>query len=222
MNEWLGIDCGGNTTSVALFSNEELIAECSTPTVRASDQLLQLINQTRATLKNSWPISTIIITRGPGSFTGIRSGISTALGLSIGFNCPIVSVPFLLAQSYQAELPNHSLIISTAKASANDDYLAVYEVVQNGVWIERLTPCAVDKENFLEIEHELKKENKELIYITDQTTNPIATRAVLATKITCTNLQGESVIKTHKVGEPINPIYIKPVRAKTIIERNNR
>ena len=37
----------------------------------------------------------IVCAKGPGSFTGLRIGMSIAKGLSDGFGCPMISVPTL-------------------------------------------------------------------------------------------------------------------------------
>ncbi len=46
-------------------------------------------------------ISGIIAARGPGSFNGLRAGLSLAKGLAFGLNIPLVSVTTLEAEAYQ-------------------------------------------------------------------------------------------------------------------------
>ena len=57
------------------------------------DALLQRNGQTYADL------SRIAVTTGPGSFTGLRIGLSAARGLGVARNVPVIGVPSLLAIS---------------------------------------------------------------------------------------------------------------------------
>jgi tRNA threonylcarbamoyl adenosine modification protein YeaZ len=47
-------------------------------------------------------LALIAVTRGPGSFTGIRSGLATAQGLAAGLGRPIVALDSLLVQAARA------------------------------------------------------------------------------------------------------------------------
>lgn len=57
---------------------------------------LDLLNRANLTLND---INLIVCTKGPGSFTGLRIGMATAKGISLGLHIPLVSVPTL--QVYQ-------------------------------------------------------------------------------------------------------------------------
>ena len=50
-------------------------------------------------------LSKIIVSRGPGSFTGIRSGLATAGGLAAAVGCRILAYNSLLAQAARVEGP---------------------------------------------------------------------------------------------------------------------
>ena len=45
-------------------------------------------------------IGRIVVTTGPGSFTGIKIGIATALGFADGIGCPVVGISSLDAMTY--------------------------------------------------------------------------------------------------------------------------
>jgi tRNA threonylcarbamoyl adenosine modification protein YeaZ len=51
------------------------------------------------TLARSAPVTKVAVANGPGSFTGLRVGVSFGLGLAIGLDIPIVPLPTLDLQA---------------------------------------------------------------------------------------------------------------------------
>jgi tRNA threonylcarbamoyladenosine biosynthesis protein TsaB len=94
---WLGIDTTSSPGGVALLKSGFLLAESILPvTCFQSEKLLPAIE---TTLKDSGvsgrDLSGIGVSTGPGSYTGLRIGISTALGLSAGWQVPLKGVSTL-------------------------------------------------------------------------------------------------------------------------------
>ncbi|NOZ95178.1 MAG: tRNA (adenosine(37)-N6)-threonylcarbamoyltransferase complex dimerization subunit type 1 TsaB [Acidobacteria bacterium] len=50
-------------------------------------------------------LSRVVVTRGPGSFTGIRSGLATAHGLAVALAIPVIAYNSLLVQAARVETP---------------------------------------------------------------------------------------------------------------------
>lgn len=50
-------------------------------------------------------ITRVVVSRGPGSFTGIRSGLATAGGLAAALDCRVVAYNSLLVQAARIEAP---------------------------------------------------------------------------------------------------------------------
>ena len=99
----LAIDTSTDTASLALVQDSEVLAELTwrcgqNHTVELLPHLAHLLNQTKLNLQST---SGIIAARGPGSFNGLRVGISTAKGLAFSLGIPIVGISTLEVEAYQ-------------------------------------------------------------------------------------------------------------------------
>ena len=99
----LAIDTSTETASIALAEDSEVLAELTwrcgqNHSVELLPRLTQLLNQVGANLQS---VSGIIVARGPGSFNGLRVGISTAKGLAFSLGVPIVGIGTLEVEAYQ-------------------------------------------------------------------------------------------------------------------------
>jgi len=99
----LTIDTSTDTASIAIIQNSEVLAELvwccqQNHTVELLPRLAQLLNDTEVALQS---ITCIIVAKGPGSFTGLRVGISTAKGLALSLGIPIIGISTLEVEAYQ-------------------------------------------------------------------------------------------------------------------------
>lgn len=99
----LAIDTSTGMASIALVRDSEVLAELTwhcgrNHTVELLPHLTYLLNQAGLNLQSA---SGVIVARGPGSFNGLRVGVSTAKGLAFGLGIPIVGVSTLEAAAYQ-------------------------------------------------------------------------------------------------------------------------
>ncbi len=99
----LAIDTSTNTASLALIQDSEVLAELTwrcgqNHTVELLPHLNYLLNTTRTNLQS---ISCVTVAKGPGSFNGLRVGISTAKGLAFSLKIPIISISTLEVAAYQ-------------------------------------------------------------------------------------------------------------------------
>jgi len=79
-------------------------------------RVLSLLERERLTLRE---VRAVAIGLGPGSFTGLRAGMSMAKGLALGFGIPIVGIPSLVAW-LDAEPKARAAL---ARAGAREGYL---------------------------------------------------------------------------------------------------
>lgn len=105
----LSIDTCGPAGSIALArtANEadlEILGQTELPGKTYSAQLVPAIRSLLAQNNVSVPeLAAIVVTSGPGSFTGIRIGLATAKGLAEAHSIPIVAVSRLAVLAARAQ-----------------------------------------------------------------------------------------------------------------------
>ena len=111
----LALDTASRYASVALYHQDGLLAEQtwrsqnnqSVEVLPAIERLLLLTNCTRADL------GAVAVAQGPGSFTGLRIGISLAKGLCLALGLPIIAVPTLEISAYSVGDPGGPVVAVT-------------------------------------------------------------------------------------------------------------
>lgn len=101
----LCIETSASCCSVALFNGDELIhLEEETKKNSHAELLLPFIEKCllAANIKKS-ALDAIAISEGPGSYTGLRIGVSTAKGLCYALNIPLISIDTLASMVHGVE-----------------------------------------------------------------------------------------------------------------------
>jgi tRNA threonylcarbamoyladenosine biosynthesis protein TsaB len=99
----LSLDTAGELASVALSERGALVAELtwrcrinhSVEVLPAIDRILAVANVSRSELR------VIFVCRGPGSYGGLRAGISLGMALALGLKADILGVGRLEIEAYQ-------------------------------------------------------------------------------------------------------------------------
>lgn len=184
----LVIDTSAEFASVLLRGREQRVL--TTP--RNAEGLLRQIDEV---LDGGRPTS-LIIGLGPGSYTGIRIGISLVQGLALAFGCPVVGVASTLGALCLDGAPVPGTVRASIPARAGELYAVDYEFGDN---------------------LELLKGSEVLIEPGSGVDRPLAQGLLRAVEL----IPGSS--SSHfayvRAGEPILPIYGRGVQARTIAER---
>lgn len=100
--------------------------------------LTTLIDRLLATTGNSMKqLDAIAVSAGPGSYTGLRIGVSTAKGLCFGLKKPLIAVSTLAALAYGIKeniYENESLLMPVIDAGRNEIYTALYLYNEEEIW----------------------------------------------------------------------------------------
>jgi tRNA threonylcarbamoyladenosine biosynthesis protein TsaB len=124
----LSINTCGSTASVALGvvdKNEVRIAATAelavrTYSARLIPEIASLLESKYATLRE---VKAIVVVKGPGSFTGIRVGLSTAKGLAEGAGIPLIAISRLALLANASGLPH---VLAAIDAGRSEYYVGEY------------------------------------------------------------------------------------------------
>ncbi len=86
-------------------------------------------------------LDSIAVSEGPGSFTGLRIGMSAAKGIAYGASIPIIPVPTFEALAYQLSqiLPIGTHFAIVNKVNKNEVYFAKFAITSNSyIFINKL------------------------------------------------------------------------------------
>jgi len=130
----LAIDTSTDSASVALLDDENVLVEfCFNTKRRHEETLLDAIDTllSHGGVKPS-EIDLFAVTVGPGSFTGLRVGLSTTKGLAFAAKKPIAGVSALAALAFN--IPNcENAICPMLDAKRGEIYTAIYRVEKGGI-----------------------------------------------------------------------------------------
>ncbi|MCS6927790.1 MAG: tRNA (adenosine(37)-N6)-threonylcarbamoyltransferase complex dimerization subunit type 1 TsaB [Candidatus Binatia bacterium] len=136
----LGIDTATTAASVALVRNGELVMMEPCPTASGHvETLLPLVAALCARVGECFTaLDGIGVALGPGSFSGLRVGLSTVKGLAYVLGCPVAGIPTLDALA-QTVTSWEGLICPLLDARNGEVYTAFFRRTATGR-VEKLTP----------------------------------------------------------------------------------
>ncbi|MFV1981642.1 MAG: tRNA (adenosine(37)-N6)-threonylcarbamoyltransferase complex dimerization subunit type 1 TsaB, partial [Rhodothermia bacterium] len=107
MNLLLSIDTAGSACAVALSTPDDLLAVrvLREPRIHSA-KLVPLIREVVEDAGfQTRDIDAVAVSKGPGSYTGLRIGVSTAKGLAFGLDIPLVGVATFEALGWANRAP---------------------------------------------------------------------------------------------------------------------
>ena len=223
----LAVDTSANTATVAILNDDKLLAEEIVNHKKThSETLMPMIDL--ALKRCDMDISDIdlfAVANGPGSFTGLRIGVSTIKGLAHGLSKPVVEVSTLEGMAYNLFLAD-GIISPIMDARRSQVYNAVYQW-EEGTLKELTPPRALSIEECVE---DLLKYNKKVILLGDGVPvhreyikSAMGDMAVFA-PASCNDQRASSLASVamgkheKKTAHEVTPVYLRKPQAERELE----
>ncbi len=227
----LAVDTSSKLCSVAILEDKNLIKKLELDNGLTHSETLmpliqQLLNKCSLSLNN---INLLVSDIGPGSFTGIRIGVSSCKAFSDSLNIPCVGISSLEVLAYNIQ--NDGIICSTIDCKNNNCYFALYEL-NSGNYNVLIEPCAKSVNDVLDLLNSqyynkcisfvgdgIPSEKLHSIY--DNNADSEVTKNIISSYLNVENLGTagyKKFINNKKIGEEILPLYLKKPQAQIQLE----
>ncbi|SHL81921.1 tRNA threonylcarbamoyl adenosine modification protein YeaZ [Anaerocolumna jejuensis DSM 15929] len=160
----LALDSSGLVASAAVVTEDKVLAEFTVNNKKTHSQtLLPMVDEVLKIIDmDIKDMDAIAVAGGPGSFTGLRIGASTAKGLALVCNIPIVNIPTVDSLAYNL-YGTDKLLCPMMDARRNQVYTGLYEW-REGKFHVLLPQFAAEVE---ELAEKLNEYNREVIFLGD-------------------------------------------------------
>lgn len=225
----LAADTSTPYLSVSLCDNDEVLAEFTEYADRQhAEKILPVLDSILSETETSLTaIDLFAVSIGPGSFTGLRIGVSAWKGLALGVQAPIIGIPTLDALA--SRVPSPTGPVCTLLDAKMDEVYACLYTFENGKQIVQFPPI-VDS-----IESVLKRCPANTVFIGDGATKyksviseqlptaeilpdsfdaPSATAVALIAFRLCQN-------KMPANDNPVSPLYLRKSQAEEVRDAKN-
>jgi tRNA threonylcarbamoyladenosine biosynthesis protein TsaB len=148
----LSLETSTTVCAVALHDHGQLLVleEIHIPQTQATRLALLIEDVLKNASVDRKQLSAVAVTAGPGSYTGLRIGTSTAKGLCFGLGVPLISVDTLTVMAHQINTynPRKALLCPMIDARRMEVYCLVTD--HNGVARGAVEAKVIDENSFME------------------------------------------------------------------------
>lgn len=163
----LAVDTSTNVASVAILEDDIIIGkyDCNKGKTH-SQQLMPMIQSLLEKVNlSAQDIDAFAASIGPGSFTGLRIGVTTIKAMAFAAGKPVISVYTLDALAYNMSM-SKGLICPIIDARNNQVFTAVYRFIDGK--LERLTEyLGIHINELVEVIRKMEGMNKEVVFLGD-------------------------------------------------------
>lgn len=229
----LAIDTSAKPVSCALARDGRVLGSFYSNTGLTHSQTLMpmvqnLLDISGVTVRQ---LDAVAVNAGPGSFTGVRIGVSAVKGITFTHQTPCISVSTLESMAEQVAAPTGTVICCTMDARCQQVYAALFSKNELGETVRLTDDEAI---SLSELATKLKSINKSIVFVGDgsdlcynafKETIPeiqLAPPAVRYQNASATAIVAARLFEAGKTvpAEELLPIYLRLPQAER--ELNNR
>ncbi len=147
----LHLETATTNCSVSISRDDEIIVlkENNAASYSHSEQLHVFIKEALKEASLSFSdLDAVAISKGPGSYTGLRIGVSAAKGICFSLDIPLISIPTLQSMANQVDLKPGELVIPVLDARRMEVYSCVYD--NNYQEIRETRAEVINEDSFVE------------------------------------------------------------------------
>ncbi len=126
----LNLETATTNCSVSVSKGNEILClkEDNAADYSHSEQLHIFIKEALQEASLSFSdLEAVAISKGPGSYTGLRIGVSAAKGLCFSLDLPLISIPTLESMAHQISLKEGEVVIPVLDARRMEVYSCVFD-----------------------------------------------------------------------------------------------
>lgn len=218
----LAVDTSSNVASAAIVDDNKLVCECVLNNkLTHSQTLMPMIDKVfKKSELTPQDVDVFAVSNGPGSFTGLRIGVTTIKGLAHATGKPVCGVNTLEALAHN--LPFCPYIISPIMDARREQVYNAFYKWENGGLKEVTEPRAISLDDCLD---ELLKLGERVVFLgdgvavfRDKIKDTLKEQALFAPQLACT-ARAACVAEAAKNKETINygelaPLYLRKSQAE--------
>jgi len=231
----LAIESSARVCSVAIVKDEKLLCELfSDSGLTHSKTLMKMIDDAFSFSGIDFAeIDSIAVALGPGSYTGVRIGISCVKGLAHPNDIPCYGVSTLEAMAYNF-LGINSTVCSVMDARCEQVYAGIFSSNNSKIvslsgdmalplneLIEKLDDPSLTRPIFLIgdgsdlVYSKLTEEQKKFVFL-----SPLSIRLQRAGSVAQAVFNNEKIELLRKSYKDLNPVYLRPSQAERNLKRS--
>lgn len=227
----LGIDTSGKIASVSLMEDNTLLAENSVYTILTHSQVImpmckKLLESANKTLQD---VDRIVVSCGPGSYTGLRIGISGVKAMCFALDIGCNGISTLESLAYNL-FGFNGIICSIMKARLDLVYCGMFQSDMKSItrYIDMPNDCIIEKSKLFEI---LNSINQDIILVGDGAEDFYKSFEfspnIVISSIKDRLQSASSLCEIAKLLEPQTPqdlqaLYLQPTKAEKDLKSINK
>ena len=232
----LAIDTSTQVSSVAVVSESKLSAELTMQAkLTHSETLLPHIEQVlKMAGTEKEELDGIVISQGPGSFTGLRIGLATAKAMSYALKLPLVGVSTLEALAYHYVVPGVH-IATLLDAQKGNAYWQCFRWERQGAGLQLLADEGIRVARIMDIIEECSAMNGQVVLLGDVVAKKIVGKLTLPENVlsapphllmpraACVARLGLKKLAAGEIANVMDmePVYIRRSEAEVLWEKRH-